>query len=380
MRLERVLLPVQGLHDARRAGLTLVLAGPLVRPPAGGEPIAGLRHRVLQPSVLGLLLLVLLLPLLPLATPRLLPGVISAGVEPRLRVVGRVEVEEPVGDVAQQGPVVADDRETAVVLVEPAGQEVQAVGVEVVGRLVEQQHVVPRAEQTRQAHPIALPHRQRRQGAVAVGTGVKGLQCHVDAAFGVPRVEPGGRVERGGVAVLGARIASGQGEGRLVQRGQGGKRRGQRLGREGADRLAVAGGQLLAGQADRAGPLHGAVVRRDQPGEDVQQRRLAATVLADDRHPRPGGDGDRDVGQDATGPAGHCDVGGAHVRAAGIDGPGHGFGVRGEVQRCSAARDGAGQRLTAARREPGRRARIQQRKGAAVSGRSGPSATRYLVP
>ncbi len=193
----------------------------------------------------------------------------------------------------------ADDGEAARVFAQPARQEGESARVEMVGRLVEQQHVVVRAEQAREADAVALADRQRRQRTVAVGAGAQRREGDVDAAFGVPGVEPGGGVERGGVAVVGGRVALGEGEGRLVQGRKRRERGGQRLGREGADGLAVAGGQLLAGQADRAGPVHGALVRREQPGEDVQEGRLAAAVLADDGGTGPGGHGERDAVQDA---------------------------------------------------------------------------------
>ncbi|CAM5746203.1 hypothetical protein SAFG77S_04918 [Streptomyces afghaniensis] len=57
-----VLAPVDGAHQGTGAGGALMLAGALVRAPAGAQPVLRLREGLLETDVLGPLLLVLLLP------------------------------------------------------------------------------------------------------------------------------------------------------------------------------------------------------------------------------------------------------------------------------------------------------------------------------
>ncbi len=160
---EPLLLAADRLHHAGRARLALVLAGPLVGPPAGGEPGAGVVGGAREAVALGDLLGVELAPALQVAPPRLLPRVVAAAVQPRPPVGGRVEVEEVRGDRPQQRPVVRHHDVAARPPGERLAQEAQPAGVEVVGRLVEQEQVVAAAEHGRQPHPVALADRQRRQ-------------------------------------------------------------------------------------------------------------------------------------------------------------------------------------------------------------------------
>ena len=207
----------------------------------------------------------------------------------------------------------ADHGEPARVRAQGAGQEVEPVGVEVVGGLVEEQDVVAGTEQARQPHAVALSHRQRLQWPGAVGAGAERTEGDVDAAFGVPGVEPGRGVQGGGEPVLGAGRAVGERRGRRIEFAQRRPRGGEGLRGQGADGLAGAGGHLLAGQGDVAGAVHDPRIGCEQARQDVQERGLAAPVLTDDGEPRAGGDGQRHAGEDAVRPAGDDDALGTHV-------------------------------------------------------------------
>lgn len=68
-------------------------------------------------------------------------------------------------------------------------------------------------------------------------------------------------------------------------------------------------GDLLLGQGEGAHAVHGPLVRGQEPGQDVQQGRLAAAVLADDAPARPGGDLHVDVVQHGAATAVDADRG-----------------------------------------------------------------------
>ena len=67
-----------------------------------------------------------------------------------------VELEDPLGDVVQEVPVVGDGEDRALVLGEVLLEPLHALGVEVVGGLVEQQQVGLGQQQLAQRHPAAL--------------------------------------------------------------------------------------------------------------------------------------------------------------------------------------------------------------------------------
>ena len=75
--------------------------------------------------------------------------------------VGRDAVEEPA--------IVGDDHRAAGEREQRLLERAQRVDVEVVGRLVEQQHVAAAAQQLRQVHAVALAARERADLALLVG-------------------------------------------------------------------------------------------------------------------------------------------------------------------------------------------------------------------
>ena len=68
----------------------------------------------------------------------------------------RIEFENPAGHVVEEVAIVGDGDDGARVLVEEALQPGHGLGVEVVGRLVEQQHVRLRQQQAAQRDAAAL--------------------------------------------------------------------------------------------------------------------------------------------------------------------------------------------------------------------------------
>lgn len=66
-----------------------------------------------------------LLPLLTVPPFAVDPPGVAAGIRPSAAVAARVEVEEVVGNVAQQRPVVADQGESSRAVAQPLGEERQ---------------------------------------------------------------------------------------------------------------------------------------------------------------------------------------------------------------------------------------------------------------
>jgi hypothetical protein len=208
-------------------------------------------------------------------------------------------------------------------LAQPGGQEVEPGLVQVIGRLVQQQEVVAGAEQAGEPDPVALPHRHGVQRPVPVGDGAEGLQRDLHPAVGVPGVQRLGRVERLLIGLLvEVRLQGGE-------RGVGGRE-------VAVDDVAdgpVVRRHLLLGDAQRAGEADLADVRRQGPGEHVQQGGFAAAVLADHAPAGTGGDGEIEAGQDRLVAAGEMDPGGDELRAAA-----RGHGERHDLPRSSSVK------------------------------------------
>ena len=101
-----------------------------------------------------------------------------------------VELEDPLGDVVEEVAVVGDrDDGAGVVLQEPL-EPLDALGVEVVGRLVEQQQVGSAEQQPAQRDAAALATRQRGDVGV-VGRAAQRVHRDLDVALEAPRVGGG---------------------------------------------------------------------------------------------------------------------------------------------------------------------------------------------
>ena len=130
----------------RLRGLGVLGAEALDPGPLAGDLLLGARDGGLRPRARGLLL-----------DDRLRVG---AGVE---RDGPVVDVQRVAGDVVEEALVVRDDHRAAGVAGQELLQPADGEDVEVVGRLVEQQHVDAAHQHLRQEHAQLEPARQRRQ-------------------------------------------------------------------------------------------------------------------------------------------------------------------------------------------------------------------------
>ena len=126
----------------REAGLALRLAG-LRRHP---HPLEFTGERALSCFVASLLALE---PFLLLLQPA---GVVALEGE----ALAAIEFEDPLGDVVEEVPVVGDGDDRAGVVTEEPLEPVDRLGVEVVGRLVEQQQVGARQQEPTQRDASTL--------------------------------------------------------------------------------------------------------------------------------------------------------------------------------------------------------------------------------
>ena len=81
-------------------------------------------------------------------------------------LAGALEVEHAGDGLVEQVEVVADDEQRAAVAAQELHQPRLGVGVEVVGRLVEQEHVAAGEEDAGQLDPAALAARQHAERQV----------------------------------------------------------------------------------------------------------------------------------------------------------------------------------------------------------------------
>ena len=98
-----------------------------------------------------------------------------------------VELEDPAGDVVEEVAVVGDDQDGARIIAQMAFQPVHALGVEMVGRLVEQQQVGLVEQQLAQRDAAALAARQLGDVGV-VGRAAQRVHRQIDLAVEVPQV------------------------------------------------------------------------------------------------------------------------------------------------------------------------------------------------
>src|SRR6188472_3814759 len=110
------------------------------------------------------------------------------------------------GDAVEEPAVVADDDGAAGEALEPGLERPQRVDVEVVRRLVEQQHVAAALEKLGQVHPVALAARQVADalllvGALEVEAGDVGPSVHLAVADLELVDASGDLLVHGGVAV-----------------------------------------------------------------------------------------------------------------------------------------------------------------------------------
>jgi hypothetical protein len=170
----------------------------------------------------------------------------------------------------------------------------------VVARLVEQDGALGVVQRAGEPQPVALAGREVAQRGRLREGGVEQVEPVEQPPARVPRLQLLGRGERGGVALAGVGQLLRERVGGALQLVEGGARAAQRVVDQRRDGRLRRRGQLLLDQraAGRAGD--GAGVGRQRAGEQPQQRALAGAVVADDREPLAGADGERDAVDDAA--------------------------------------------------------------------------------
>ena len=213
-----------------------------------------------------------------------------------------IELEDPLGDVVEEVAIVGDGDDRPRVLLEEALEPVDRFGVEVVGRLVEEEQVRVAEEEPGERDASLLAAGERGDAGV-VGRAAQGVHRDVDVALEVPGVGRGDLVlERGllgaDLLVVGVRVRPG-GHDRVVLVDER-LDLGHAVHDVALDVLGRVELRLLAEVADReagrqAGFAHELVV---EPGHDPEQARLAGAVRTDDPDLGARVERDRDVLED----------------------------------------------------------------------------------
>ena len=195
------------------------------------------------------------------------------------------ELVDAVDDGVEEAAVVRDDEQGAVEAGEELLQPREAVGVEVVGRLVEQQHLRVLEQRRRQQRARLLAAREAVQRPVARQVlDPEPAPDLLGAGLGGPGLRRLGALERVGVAVEVAFV-----------RAQGGERLARLAERVAEQRVErrLARGRLLREVADAAVAGDRAAVGVLAAGQQPQQRRLAGAVGADEAGALAGAEGQR---------------------------------------------------------------------------------------
>ena len=300
---------------------------------AGHHLLGALEHRLgglclgrLRPHPVGLVgeRLRLVLGVHPLALAPLLVGLALLEVGPPAHVVDvdlgavGVQVEHPVDAALQQGGVVADDHQPALVGDQEVAQPDDRVGVEVVGGLVEQQRLRAREQDPRQLDPAPLATGQRVQrlgehpvlDAEAVRD-LRGLRLGGVPTAGVevvvgPRVATHRAVAH--VRVVAAHLGLG-----LAQPAYGVVEAARGQDAFAGEHVGAAGAGILRQVADLTGRLDRPGGGQAFPGEDLGERGLAGPVATDETDLVPRGYAERHVFHQQASPGPDLElVGGDH--------------------------------------------------------------------
>jgi hypothetical protein len=218
--------------------------------------------------------------------PRHLPfgkicGVASA-VRPDL-LLGQVELDDPGHGPGEELPVMTDNHSPGAQILNELLQPGQPVQIEVVRRLVEQEHVVAAEQQRGQRRPGGLPPGQGGHGLIELDGQPQAGHDRTGALVQVRAAERQPPVQLAGVGVIRAgrprcqRVRGGLH--RLTGRSDAGP-----AGQELPYRLVRPPLWFLRQVADgrvRGADRHQAGVGGAQAGQDAQQRRLARAVHAD---------------------------------------------------------------------------------------------------
>ena len=208
-----------------------------------------------------------------------------------------VDLGDAGGVVGQQRPVVADEDDAGVGAVEEPAEPLQPVEVEVVGRLVEQQHVEAGQQHRGQVDLHLLPTGQLADRPLLNPAGQAEIGQHLRHPHVV--VVAAQRQQAGQGSVVGLELGR---TGRVLQRRQRGVERRFRHGQAGAP-PKVGGSRFPFERIDLLGEVPDGERRRRplyrprrwglEAGQDAQQRRLPRAVAA--QHPDAAAGVDRQV-------------------------------------------------------------------------------------
>ena len=213
-----------------------------------------------------------------------------------------VEFENPLGHVVEEVAVVGDGHHGAGVVLQEALEPVHALGVEVVGGLVEQQQVGAGEQQSAEGHPAPLATGQGGHVGV-VGRAAERVHGDLDVALEVPGVGDGDLVLELGLQcadllVVGVRVGP-HGHDLVVPLDEV-PNRADAVHHVAQDVLGrVELGLLLEeahGEPGREAGLTGEAVV--EPGHDLQEAGLARAVGPDDADLGAGVERERDVLED----------------------------------------------------------------------------------
>jgi hypothetical protein len=184
-----------------------------------------------------------------------------------------IEFDDARGHPVQEAAVVGDEHHAAAILQQQVFQPLDGIEVQVVGRLVQQQHVGPAHQRLRQRDALAVAAGQGADARLRVE--MKAVQGLVDPLLPVPAVlgfDP--PLEHVQVAAAVGVVVDQRND--LGQTG---------LDRREHRRFGVQVGLLLhESRVQALLPLHVAVVRPLEAGQDAQQRGLAGAVASDEAH------------------------------------------------------------------------------------------------
>jgi hypothetical protein len=225
--------------------------------------------------------------------------------EHRDRVVVGVELGHVRDHTVEERAVVADHHQRAGELEHEPLELLEAGEVEVVGGLVEQQHVEAGEQHRREPDARCLPTRQRGGlGVEQVGRESDGRERLADAHVEVGCAQREPAVERAAVRVVGPGPAVGQRGGRRVERGVGVGHSGA-AGEECGHRLIGAPLGLLAQLAHGGGGRgadHRPALREEPPRQQPEQGGLPGPVRTENTDPHPGRGEDLDPVEDEARP------------------------------------------------------------------------------
>ena len=232
-------------------------------------------------------------------------------------LLGEVELDDASDGARQELPVVADDHGRAAQTCHELLEPLQAVEVEVVGRLVEQQHVVAREQQRREPGPGRLPTGQRGHRRLDVDPEAQPGQGHGGPFLEVGATQREPRLERRGIPVVGAGPALAEGFGGGVHLRLGGADAGA-AGDEGGHGLAGPTLGFLGQVPDRGGrraQRDRALLGLELGGQQPQEGGLAGAVGPDEADDVARADDEVEPREEGPGAVAGGEVGGLQGRA-----------------------------------------------------------------